>query len=86
VLFNGSELTAEQVAQVEAVMGSAVPAGGYWYDRRSGLWGLAFGPAVGFLPPHLPIACSLPHGIHPLIHPCMRMQALMATSTDGNKH
>lgn len=31
----------------QPVATTAIPAGDYWYDARSGLWGLAGGPALG---------------------------------------
>jgi hypothetical protein len=51
VFVNGRELTRAQVAQLLLTYGSVAPPGYYWYDSRSGLWGLEGREPLGFLMP-----------------------------------
>lgn len=58
VIFNGALLPPAAVAQLQAA-GMPLPAGRYWYDAVSGWWGQQGGPAVGQLPPGLPLGGPL---------------------------
>ncbi|NKI33633.1 hypothetical protein HFP89_00450 [Wenzhouxiangella sp. XN79A] len=49
VFVNGFELDAVTVERLETVYSSEVLPARYWYDRRSGLWGLVGGPGIGQL-------------------------------------
>ena len=49
VIINGIALTQRQSAEFVQRYGVAPVPGSYWYDTRSGLWGLAGQPAAGFL-------------------------------------
>ena len=40
VVVNGEKLSAEQVARLEALAGTRILPGAYWYDRVSGAWGV----------------------------------------------
>ena len=51
VRVNGTALTAEQVKTLTVRYRTPIAAGEYWYDARTGLWGIAGGPAAGFLMP-----------------------------------
>lgn len=43
VVINGMAMSPQQL------QGAQIPAGRYWYDPASGLWGLEGGPAAGFI-------------------------------------
>lgn len=47
VFVNGVELRDDVVSRLKHAYSTNVPAGRYWYDRRSGLWGLEGGPGIG---------------------------------------
>jgi serine/threonine protein kinase len=51
IYINGSQLTSEQVQGLRATYGAVAPPGQYWYDTRSGLWGLWGHEAAGFIRP-----------------------------------
>ena len=51
IFINGTELTADQVQELRATYGAVAPPGQYWYDSRSGLWGLWGHEAAGFIRP-----------------------------------
>lgn len=53
VTINGVQLTAAELARLEAMGETRIPAGSYWYDSVSGAWGFAGGPARGFAKPEL---------------------------------
>lgn len=52
IVVNGQELTSEQGQGLMQLYGP-IPAGDYWYDRYSGLWGPAGGPSTGQILPNL---------------------------------
>jgi hypothetical protein len=58
ILVNGQELTAEQGQGLMHLYGP-IPAGDYWYDRVSGLWGPAGGPSSGQILPDLDLGGPL---------------------------
>lgn len=50
IFINGAELEKHQGRALIILYGQ-IPAGNYWYDRKSGLWGKVGGPSSGqFLP------------------------------------
>ena len=51
VVINGVSLSQEQIANFEQTYGAKPKPGNYWYDQRSGLYGVAGYPAFGFLLP-----------------------------------
>jgi hypothetical protein len=53
VVVNRVRLPDEQMVRLEQLYRMRIADGGYWYDRRSGAWGLAGGPTAGFLLPNL---------------------------------
>lgn len=59
VLVNGQLLSAQAMAMLTGGRGG-VPPGRYWYDARSGLWGLMGGPARGQIQAGLRIGGPLP--------------------------
>ena len=51
IFINGREITPAQVQQLRATYGYVAPAGRYWYDTRSGLYGVMGWEAAGFMQP-----------------------------------
>jgi hypothetical protein len=51
VFINGRQLTPQQMQEIRATYGFAAPPGRYWYDARSGLFGLMGWEAAGFMHP-----------------------------------
>jgi hypothetical protein len=51
VYINGKELTRDQVMALAATYGPIPARGRYWYDARSGAWGIEGREAAGFLLP-----------------------------------
>jgi hypothetical protein len=58
VVVNGVELTAQQLKRLASIAGPP-RSGRYWYDARSGGWGIEGGPVLGQLPPALPFGGPL---------------------------
>jgi hypothetical protein len=63
IVINRTELSAQQVAQLEQRLGTQLLQGRYWYDRRSGLWGREGMANAGQLPAWLPVTAPLPSDI-----------------------
>jgi hypothetical protein len=59
VQVNGTALTEEQVNSLATRYRTPIAPGEYWYDARTGLWGVAGGPALGLLMPGEPIGGAL---------------------------
>lgn len=59
VIVNGVQARPHELQQLKQRYGTAVRSGRYWYDRASGLWGHAGGPAVGQIVPGLSIGGRL---------------------------
>lgn len=51
IFINEKEISADQVAQLKQTYGAAPPAGKYWYDPRSGLYGYWGREAAGYIRP-----------------------------------
>ena len=58
IIVNGQELDARQGQGLMQLYGP-IPAGNYWYDPVSGLWGPAGGPSTGQILAHLPMGGPL---------------------------
>ncbi len=58
IIVNGQELSAQQGQGLMQLYGP-IPAGSYWYDTVSGLWGPAGGPSTGQILPNLPMGGPL---------------------------
>jgi hypothetical protein len=71
VIVNGVELEARTVRHLEAAYATRVLPDRYWYDPRSGLWGLIGGPGIGQLATGLSLGGPLQHdasgGLTPVI-------------------
>jgi hypothetical protein len=52
VVVNGTELIQSQLEELEDTYGRSPPGGEYWYDSRSGLYGLVGHEAAGFINPN----------------------------------
>ena len=63
VYVNGRPVTEQQIAALQQRMGipeaAPIPAGRYWYDRVSGLWGMEGGPTQGQILPDLELGGPL---------------------------
>jgi hypothetical protein len=60
VYLNGERLSQPDLRELQAVLGQAPVPGRYWYDPRSGLWGLEEHGAGGVTRPGLRIPAPLP--------------------------
>lgn len=60
VVVNRVRLTPQQVAGFESRWSVRVQDGRYWYDRRSGAWGMDGGPTAGWILAGLELGGSLP--------------------------
>jgi hypothetical protein len=49
VMVNRVRLSDREVAALEQMYRSRIQDGSYWYDRRSGAWGIEGGPTIGFV-------------------------------------
>ncbi|MCP4431576.1 MAG: hypothetical protein GY806_11400 [Gammaproteobacteria bacterium] len=58
IIVNGQELDSQQGGALIQYYGG-IPAGNYWYDRVSGLWGLLGGPSTGQILPNLNLGGDL---------------------------
>jgi hypothetical protein len=53
VIINGTRLSDEALDEIATRWRVRIADGDYWYDRRSGAWGLTGGPTIGFVLPNL---------------------------------
>jgi len=53
VIVNGKRLSAAELERLERTYHTEIRAADYWYDRRTGAWGLRGGPTRGFILPGL---------------------------------
>ena len=51
VRINGAAVSKEQLTELESIYGVRPVPGDYWYDARSGLYGVTGQPSVGFMLP-----------------------------------
>ncbi len=54
IVINGQPLSGEAAGALARAYGP-IPAGDYWYDPSSGLWGVTGGPSSGRIPPGLQV-------------------------------
>jgi hypothetical protein len=47
IVINRVPLTAREIARLEQTYGVRLHEGAYWYDKRSGAWGIEGGPTLG---------------------------------------
>lgn len=63
IIVNGEPVTQERIRTLQKRLGipveAAIPAGSYWYDPVSGLWGLQGGPTIGQILPGLELGGPL---------------------------
>lgn len=59
VYVNGERIGAAAVHALERTYRTRVPNGRYWYDPRSGLWGLEGGPGIGQIAPGMKLGGRL---------------------------
>ena len=59
VYINGERIGAAAVHALERTYRAEVPDGRYWYDPRSGLWGLEGGPGIGQIAPGMNVGGPL---------------------------
>jgi hypothetical protein len=59
VIINRTPLSDDQIRALEQQSHAQIPAGSYWYDKRSGAWGLEGGPTSGFTFPGLSLGGPL---------------------------
>jgi hypothetical protein len=59
VIINRTPLSDDQLRALEEQSHAQIPAGSYWYDKRSGAWGLEGGPTSGFTFPGLSLGGPL---------------------------
>lgn len=59
VTINGVRLPIEKVQSIQKQYGIRMANGDYWYDRVSGAWGYAGGPAAGQIYPYLDLGGPL---------------------------
>lgn len=59
VIVNGVRLTDGQVGALQRQYAIRIHDGDYWYDGRTGAWGLRGGPTVGFVVPGLALGGAL---------------------------
>ena len=52
VIINGNELSSEQLAELESIYQVKALPGSYWYDAKSGLYGVKGQAAFGFMLPN----------------------------------
>ena len=62
IVVNGQELSSQQGNGLMQLYGP-IPAGNYWYDRVSGLWGMIGGPSTGQILPNLDIGGPMQAGV-----------------------
>ena len=62
VVINDVQLSGETLLSLRQASGTQIPDGEYWYDRISGVWGYAGGPAVGYTASGLDVGGPLRQG------------------------
>ncbi len=63
VVINRVRIPDDTVRLLETQFRAQVPDGRYWYDNRSGAWGMEGGATLGFTLPGLPLGGPLPADI-----------------------
>lgn len=59
VYLNGKLIADDQVKAYEASIGTKIEDGRYWYDKKTGMWGVEGGPMAGLMAPNLDIGGPL---------------------------
>ncbi|MEP7324340.1 MAG: hypothetical protein ABI836_00200 [Gemmatimonadota bacterium] len=59
VVINQVRLSDDTVVQLEQRYRVPIRNGTYWYDKRSGAWGISGGPTLGFITPNLDVGGPL---------------------------
>ena len=59
VVVNAEALSARQIATIEATYGTRLLPGRYWYDARTGWWGIEGCPVAGVVTPGLAVGGAL---------------------------
>lgn len=63
VIINGQPVTEQQIRALQQQLGvpeaAPIPAGRYWYDKVSGLWGMEGGPTLGQILPDIELGGPL---------------------------
>lgn len=52
VIINGKQLSSDQLAELERIYQVKAQPGSYWYDAKSGMYGVVGQPAYGFMYPN----------------------------------
>ncbi len=63
VYINRIALKADRLSALQSQYGVRIQSGRYWYDARSGAWGLENGPTVGFIQAGLNLPGPMPASI-----------------------
>lgn len=63
VVVNGTKLTREQLATLQQRQQVPIPAGRYWYDAATGVWGYEGGPWAGAIEPGMDLPGPMPADI-----------------------
>lgn len=53
ITINSERLSDQQIVQADRNVGFRLPNGHYWWDLRTGFWGVVGGPPLGFVSPAL---------------------------------
>ncbi|NNF59466.1 MAG: hypothetical protein HKN04_14615 [Rhodothermaceae bacterium] len=60
VVINGQPLDDEHLRALDALSGTPILDGRYWYDHACGAWGMEGGPVLGFIVPGLDLPGPMP--------------------------
>ena len=63
VYVNRKKMPEKQLQKLENQFGAPIQSGRYWYDAKSGLWGVEGGPTAGLIPAGLALPGPIPADI-----------------------